>query len=236
MTTLQSFQAEIEDIRTRELARTRVQVQPEALKRGHVDHKSAPKVRKKATGDTGPPSPVTPTVTRDESVQDISDLEHSFQVRQFLPLPIRHFHLWNTIQSALISSPDEGNTEARDLISTLLTQQGGEYLLRIGARPPRAPLYANEGFDSADGWTGDERTEAEIDIMIDRTVQLVEEVGGKVHFQHTRSSSLQALILSSGLRPIPRWRAAPPSFRSATIASTRRVSHTRGTMCGGWEC
>jgi hypothetical protein len=86
MTTLQSFQAEIEDIRTRELARTRVQVQPEALKRGHVDHKSAPKVRKKVTGDTGPPSPVTPTVTRDESVQDISDLEHSFQVRRFLHL------------------------------------------------------------------------------------------------------------------------------------------------------
>jgi hypothetical protein len=181
MTTLQSFQAEIDDIRTRELARTRVQVQPEVLKKGHVDHKSAPKVRKKATVDTGPPSPVTPTVTRDESVQDISDLEHSFQVRHFL-LPIRHFHLWNTLQSTLISSPAEGNTEARDLISTLLTQQGGEYLLRIGARPPRAPLYASEDLDSADGWTGDERTESEIDIMIDRTVQLVEEVGGKVHF------------------------------------------------------
>ena len=66
------------------------------------------------------------------------------------------------------------------MISTLLTQQGGEYLLRIGARPPRAPLYANENLDSADGWTGDERTEAEIDTMIERVVQLVEEVGGKV--------------------------------------------------------
>ena len=53
-------------------------------------------------------------------------------------------------------------------------------MLRIGACPPRAPLYANENLDSADGWTGDERTEAEIDTMIERVVQLVEEVGGKV--------------------------------------------------------
>ncbi|KAF8274556.1 hypothetical protein EI94DRAFT_693844 [Lactarius quietus] len=129
MAALQSFQAEIEDIRARELAKTRIQSQPEALKKGHVDHKSAPKVRKKAAGDTGPPSPVAPKFATDESVQDISDLEHSFQ-------------------SALISHT-EGSTEARDLISTLLTQQGGEYLLRIGARPPRAPLYASEDLDSA---------------------------------------------------------------------------------------
>ena len=84
MTTLQSFQAEIEDIRTRELAKTRVQPQPDALKRVLVDHKSAPKVRKKAVGDTGPPPPVTPKFTKDESVQDISDLEQSFLVRHFL--------------------------------------------------------------------------------------------------------------------------------------------------------
>ncbi len=184
MATLQSFQAEIEDIRTRELAKTRIiQPQPEALRRGHVDHKSAPKVRKKAVGDTGPSSPVTPKFTRDESVQDISDLEHSFQVRHFLPPPIRHSHLRNITQNVLIS-PTEGNTntQARDLISILLTQQGGEYLLRIGACPPRASLFANEDLDGADGWTGEERTEAEVDIMIDRIGQLVEEVGGKVHF------------------------------------------------------
>ena len=182
MTTLQSFQAEIEDIRTRELAKTRVQSQPpDALKRVHVDHKSAPKVRKKAVGDTGPVSPVTPKFTEDESVQDISDLEHSFQVRHFLPPPIRRSHSRSTIQSALISFT-EGNTQARDLISTLLTQQGGEYLLRIGARPPRPSLFANEDLDSADGWTGEKRTEAEIDTMIDRVEQLVEEVGGKVRF------------------------------------------------------
>jgi hypothetical protein len=80
MTTLQSFQAEIEGIRTRELAKTRIQSQPDVIKRTHVDHKPAPKVRKRAVGDTGPSSPVTPKFA-DESVQDISDLEHSFLVR-----------------------------------------------------------------------------------------------------------------------------------------------------------
>ncbi|KAH9047892.1 GTP-binding protein 1 [Lactarius hengduanensis] len=159
MTTLQSFQAEIEDIRTRELAKTRIHPQPEALRRGHIDHKPTPKVRKKAVGDTGPPSPVTPKFTRDESVQDISDFEQAFQ--------------------NVLLSPIEGNTQARDLISVLLTQQWGEYLLRIGARPPRAPLFTNEDLDSADGWTGEGRTEAEVDTMIDRIDQLVEEVGGK---------------------------------------------------------
>ncbi|KAI9442243.1 GTP-binding protein 1 [Lactarius indigo] len=167
MATLQSFQAEIEDIRARELAKTRVPPPPEPLRRGHVDHKSMPKAT------TGPPSPVTSKITRgEESVQDISDLEHTFQ--------------------SLLLSPTEGNTQARDLISLLLTQQGGEYLLRIGARPPRAPLFANEDLDSADGWTGEERTEAEVDTMIDNVGQLVEEVGGKVHFQYTRLASYSA--------------------------------------------
>ena len=59
MATLQSFQAEIEDIRNRELAKTRSQAQPEIPRRGHTDHKSGPKVKKKAVvGDTQATSPV----------------------------------------------------------------------------------------------------------------------------------------------------------------------------------
>ena len=78
-------------------------------------------------------------------------------------------------------SSTESNTQARDLIAILLTRQGGEYLLRLGARPPRAPLFAHEDIDNADGWAGEERTEAEIDIMLAHLSQLVDEVGGKVH-------------------------------------------------------
>ncbi|KAI9463659.1 GTP-binding protein 1 [Lactarius psammicola] len=207
MTTLQSFQAEIEDIRTRELARTRIHPQPDALRRGYVDHKSAPKVRKKAVGEMGPSSPVTPKFTRDESVQDISDLEHSFQ--------------------SVLISPTEGNNQARDLISILLTQQGGEYLLRIGARPSRTSLFAKEDLDSADGWTGEERTEAEVDTMVDHVGQLVEEVGGKacVLFRagepHPRASVL--------LRLPPPDVSLTPEVRCAVVGN---VDSGKSTILG----
>ena len=94
MATLQSFQAEIEDIRNRELAKTRTQSQPEALRRGHTDHKPAPKVKKKAVGgDTPATSPVTPKCTNDsdQSTQDLSDIERSIEVRHTCTTPIRHF-------------------------------------------------------------------------------------------------------------------------------------------------
>jgi hypothetical protein len=55
-------------------------------------------------------------------------------------------------------------------------------LLRLGARPPRAPLFANEDYENVNDWSGNQRTEAEIDAMIDHIGQLVEEVGGKVFF------------------------------------------------------
>ncbi len=219
MTTLHSFQAEIDDIRSRELAKTRIQSHPEALRRGHTDKdKSAPKARKKAGGDTGPSSHVTPKVTRDDSAQDIaqdiSDIEHSFQVRRDFSFFVFVIPTYETIKSALLSST-EGDAQARDLI--------------------RAPLFANEVLDTADGWTGEERIEAEIDTMIERIGQLVEEVGGKVHFLYSRSSSSQALISIKGLCPISCWGTAPPSFRFTTITSARRVSHPGGTMCGGWQ-
>ncbi|KAI0305613.1 P-loop containing nucleoside triphosphate hydrolase protein [Multifurca ochricompacta] len=161
MTTLQSFQAEIEDIQTRELAKARGQPQSEAPRRGHLDHnKSVPKVRKKTFGsDSSTTSPISPIISKDELAQDTSDIEHS-------------------VQSALLSY-NEGNTQTRDLLALLLTQRGGEHLLRLGSRPPRAPLFADEDLDSNDGWTGERRTETEIDTMIARLGQLVEEVGGK---------------------------------------------------------
>jgi hypothetical protein len=71
---------------------------------------------------------------------------------------------------------------ARDSIATLLTRQGGEYLFRLGARPPTTPLFSGEDLDKADGWTGDRRTEVEVDAMIACLCQLVEDVGGKVFF------------------------------------------------------
>ncbi|KAH9998517.1 P-loop containing nucleoside triphosphate hydrolase protein [Russula compacta] len=160
MATLQSFQAEIEDIRNRELAKTRAQSQPETLRRGHIDHKSATKLRKKTVGGEVPTtSPVTPKSPNDESTQELTDIECSIE--------------------SLLLSPTGGDNQARDLIAILLTRRGGEHLLRLGARPRRAPLTANEDLYNVDGWTGNQKTEAEIDSMIAHLGQLVEEVGGK---------------------------------------------------------
>jgi hypothetical protein len=96
MAALQSFQAEIEDIRNRELARTRSQAQPEAPKRGHIDHK--PKLRKKAVGgDTQATSPVTPKFTNEQWTQELTDIEHSIEARHSYTAPIRHFYSYAII-------------------------------------------------------------------------------------------------------------------------------------------
>jgi hypothetical protein len=82
MATLQTFQAEIEDIRNRELAKSRSQAQPEALRRGYTDHKFAPKVRKKAVaGDPPATSPITPKFANDQSAEELNDIENAIEAR-----------------------------------------------------------------------------------------------------------------------------------------------------------
>jgi len=97
MATLQSFQAEIEDIRNRELVKTRTQSQPDALRR-HVDHKSVPKVRKKTvSGEAPATSPVTPKPVIGEFTQDLTDIEHSIEARHTRIL------LYHTIPTDILS-------------------------------------------------------------------------------------------------------------------------------------
>jgi hypothetical protein len=90
MATLQSFQAEIEDIRNRELAKARAQSQPEAPRKGHIDQRSAPKARKKTAGGETPVTSVIPKVVNDESAQELTDIEHSIEARYNYTLPSRH--------------------------------------------------------------------------------------------------------------------------------------------------
>ena len=95
MATLLSFQAEIEDIRNRELAKARAQSQPEAPKKGHIDQRSAPKARKKTAGGETPVTPVIPKVVNDDSAQELTDIEHSIEARHIIhPLVVIHSHLF----------------------------------------------------------------------------------------------------------------------------------------------
>ena len=84
MATLQSFQVEIEDIRNRELAKARAQSQPEVHRKGHIDQKSAPKARKKAAGVETPVTPAIPKFVNDDSAHELTDIEHSIEVRHSL--------------------------------------------------------------------------------------------------------------------------------------------------------
>jgi hypothetical protein len=95
MATLQSFQAEIEDIRNRELAKARTQSQPETARKGHIDQKSAPKVRKKTAGGETLVASVIPKVVDDdsESAQELTDIEHSIEARHTYTPPSRHLFL-----------------------------------------------------------------------------------------------------------------------------------------------
>jgi hypothetical protein len=82
MATLQSFQAEIEDIRNRELAKTRSQAQPEIPRRGHTDHKSGSKVKKKAVGGDTQATSVISKISDEQWTRELTDIEHSIEARQ----------------------------------------------------------------------------------------------------------------------------------------------------------
>lgn len=69
---------------------------------------------------------------------------------------------------------------ARDMIASLITQNHGEYVLRIGSQPPHAELFAGGLTDESDGWSGTARNVDEIEKLRQSITDIVEEVGGKV--------------------------------------------------------
>ncbi len=69
---------------------------------------------------------------------------------------------------------------ARDRIAALITQNHGEYVLRIGPQPPHGLLFSGELTDSSNGWTGTEKTLQDLDTLRQRITDAVEEIGGKV--------------------------------------------------------
>ncbi len=97
MATLQSFQAEIEDIRNRELAKARTQSHPEAPRKGHIDQRFAPKARKKTSGGETPVTSVIPKVVNDDPTQELTDIEYSIEARHIDAPPSRHLFLLSIV-------------------------------------------------------------------------------------------------------------------------------------------
>lgn len=68
----------------------------------------------------------------------------------------------------------------REHIAELLTQNGGEYVFRIGQQLSHKNLFSGELNDETQDWSGTAQTIEDIDTLRVRISNLVEEVGGKV--------------------------------------------------------
>ncbi|EGN99837.1 hypothetical protein SERLA73DRAFT_180069 [Serpula lacrymans var. lacrymans S7.3] len=127
--------------------------------------------------------------------------------------------------------------KARDMISSLLTQHRGEYIFRIGARPPYSKLFAGEPVEDAGDWTGISRNESEVISLQADLKKIVEDVGGQVSVlfeatePHPRSTTL--------LRLPPPSVSLTPEVRCAVVGnvdsgkSTTLGVLTRGALDDG---
>jgi GTPase len=60
-----------------------------------------------------------------------------------------------------------------------LTRHNGEYVIRIGERPPREELYSGELTDESAGWKGASRSIEDVQTLVQELTKTVEEVGGR---------------------------------------------------------
>ena len=83
-------------------------------------------------------------------------------------------------QNCILSKNPLEHSTARDMIAELLTQQHGEYVFRIGARPPHAVLFSEGPVNVTQDWIGTDRTLEQVDEIRELIDRLTDEVGGKV--------------------------------------------------------
>ncbi|KAL1715862.1 P-loop containing nucleoside triphosphate hydrolase protein [Schizophyllum commune] len=159
MTSLRTFQTEIEDIHSREMAKQRSQGARQ-LKEKENKH---PQPKKDTHGATeGEP------ITRATAPQDENDTEASMR------------EVEEQIMTQLLAGTQKEHDAARDTLASLITQHHGEYVFRIGASAPHAKLFAGKLTDADEGWEGKERTVEEVDSLVEGIRVAVEEIGGKV--------------------------------------------------------
>ncbi|KAH7929879.1 P-loop containing nucleoside triphosphate hydrolase protein [Leucogyrophana mollusca] len=176
MTTLRSFQTEIEEIHSRELARQRG---------GHVDQSIQQN-----------PAETTPGAADGVDVPELLDEDES-------------------ILNLLSSRNDE---PARNAIASLMTRHKGEYIFRIGVRPPHSALFTGEPLDEdTRNWAGVPRTDEEVTSLRIEVAKALEEVGGKtsVLFQDGGTHPRATLLL----RLPPPSVSLTPEVRCAVVGN-----------------
>ncbi|KIJ67931.1 hypothetical protein HYDPIDRAFT_148051 [Hydnomerulius pinastri MD-312] len=211
MTTLRSFQTEIEQVHSRELAKQRTQgnsnrtVTEQDGSRRHARDVRKLSVSEAPVGDLQPEVPHLDLSAEEERILDL--------------LAARN------------------NESARNALASLLTQLKGECIFRIGARPPHNPLFAGEPLDDAPDWTGVARTEEDVDTLVTELGRSQEDVGGKASVLHRISGSHPRATLL--LRLPPPSVALTPEVRCAVVGnvdsgkSTTLGVLTRGALDDG---
>ncbi|PIL36211.1 hypothetical protein GSI_01872 [Ganoderma sinense ZZ0214-1] len=222
MTSLRTFQTEIDEISHREVAKQRALAAVERAKLEKDAKKTpAPKTHTHARKDSTPAAEtaVEPTTPKEKEPigpageGGMSDIDEQ-------------------LQTLLLSRIPENVEKARNLIASLLTRNFGEYVFRIGVHPPTARVYAGQSATKEDTWLGTRRTAEELDVIIQETTTLVDEVGGKTSILFdTRIDSPRAALL---LRLPPPDVASTPEVRCAVVGNVDSgKSTTLGVLTRG---
>ncbi|KAF9038291.1 P-loop containing nucleoside triphosphate hydrolase protein [Hymenopellis radicata] len=156
MTSLRTFQHEIDDIHNRELNKQRLQGAATMVK-----EKTTKEVQKGK--GKGKAEPVAPSVVEEEPFGnvDLAEVEEKIITQLLSKLPADY-------------------ERARDTLAIIITRNFGEYVLRIGAQPPNTALFAGTLADDSEGWSGHERTVEDLTFLHTKLTEAVEEIGGKV--------------------------------------------------------
>ncbi|KAJ3937487.1 MAG: GTP-binding protein 1 [Lentinula lateritia] len=209
-TTLRNFQSEIEQIHNREFAKQKVNG-AEQLQKEQKHSQVKGKAKEEAV--------IELAKAGTEELRDEAEAEEK-------------------ILELLSSKVSANHDSARDILAALLTQNHGEYVLRVGAQPSKAKLFAGDlDNDVAEDWSGTERTEDMLNFLLQEITSTVEEVGGKTsllfeaHGKHPRKSLL--------LRLPPPSVSLTPEVRCAVVGnvdsgkSTTLGVLTRGALDDG---
>ncbi|KAG6874469.1 hypothetical protein C0995_010379 [Termitomyces sp. Mi166 len=220
MTTLRTFQTEIDEIAHRELIKQRTHATYTAENRQPLSP-SATKGKAKDASHTNGAELRAEKSTR----SGLHEIDEKI-LASFLPY-----------QTLFLSHARTDHDEARNLVAGLLTQHRGEYVLRIGLQPSHTHLFEGNLTDASDGWTGTSRTVEELDILKEQVTKVVEEVGGKtcILFE-TRTGHPRASLLLRLPQPDV---SLTPEVRCAVVGnvdsgkSTTLGVLTRGTLDDG---
>ncbi|KAH8107926.1 P-loop containing nucleoside triphosphate hydrolase protein [Cristinia sonorae] len=221
MTSLRTFQNEIDEIRHREVVKQRAAGHATLEREKDKEHK------KPSVGSKGVDSDEKATVKDAPAVKAHAVLDTDDELGK----------TEEEIQTCLLSGTQTNHDRARDMVASILTRGRGEHIFRIGARPLHTKLFSGEEITAGDKDGGISRTVEELDILRERITEIVDEVGGKTTVLFEERIVLPRITLL--LRLPPPSVALTPEVRCAVVGnvdsgkSTTLGVLTRGALDDG---